>query len=382
VVVTDATRPTLYPFNDTVLLRRVEPTFELQLGKLVFFRLQPQFSGDTASTADVYGELRFLPEFYVRGGKFKGPVSLDNLRSTGAITFVERGFPTELAPNRDLGFQVGGDLFDARLSYAVSYSNGTPDGRDANGTSDPDNRKEVGARLFAEPFKNDPGVLQGLGFGVGGSSGPKKSLQTSVQTDFLPRYRTPGQNTFFSYIAPVAATATTPATIGVVADGTFSRIDPQAYWFYNGFSLLAEYIVSSEELARDTHEEKVKNKAWQVSTGYFLTGEDAAFKGLSKINQPFAIGKPGWGAFEVAARYGELDVDNDAFAGDAALRFADPTKVASKAKAWTAALNWYPTVNTKVAFNYTDTSFDGGAATGDLDRNNEKAFFTRFQINY
>jgi phosphate-selective porin OprO/OprP len=164
--------------------------------------------------------------------------------------------------------------------------------------------------------------------------------------------------------------------------GTFSRNDPQAYWFYNGFSLLAEYIVSSEELARDTHEEKIKNKAWQVSTGYFLTGEDASFKGLSKINQPFAIGKPGWGAFEVAARYGELDVDNDAFAGDAALRFADPTKVASKAKAWTAALNWYPTVNTKVAFNYTDTSFDGGAATGDLDRNNEKAFFTRFQINY
>lgn len=382
VAVTDANRASLHSLNDTVLLRRVEPTFELQLGKLVFFRLQPQFSGDTASTADVYGELRFTPAFYLRGGKFKGPVSLDNLRSTSAITFVERGFPTELASNRDLGFQVGGDLFDARLSYALGYFNGTPDGRDANGTSDPDNRKEIGARLFAEPFKNDPGVLQGFGFGVGGSTGPKKSSQSSVQNDFLARYRSPGQNQIFSYIAPVAAAGTTPATIGVVADGTFTRIDPQAYWFYNSFGLLTEYITSKQALVRDTHDEKIKNKAWQVSANYFITGEDASFKGLSKVNDPFAVGKPGWGAFEVAARYGVLDIDDDAFEGDATLRFADPTKSVTKAKAWTAAFNWYPTVNTKIGLNFTNTKFDGGGATGDLDRKTEKAIFTRFQINY
>ncbi len=374
-------RDALY-FNDTVLLRRVEPTFELTLGKLLFFRLQPQFAGDTASTADVYAELRFRPEFVVRAGKFKGPVSLENLRSTSAITFIERGFPTELGPNRDLGIQVGGDLFDSRLNYALGYFNGTPDGRDANGTSDPDNRKEIGARLFAEPFRNDPGFLQGLGFGVGGTTGPRSGNVASVANDFLPRYRTPGQNTFFSYQAAAAAAGANPATLGVLADGRATRIEPQAYWYWNSFGLLGEWISSKQALARGDHNDKLTNKAWQIAANYFLTGEDAAYRGLARVNQPFTGGGAGWGAFEVAARYGELDIDDDAFDGDAATRFANPATQASEAKAWTAALNWYPTVNVKIALNYSETSFDGGSASSSGDRKDEKALFTRFQINF
>src|SRR3546814_9124917 len=105
--------------------------------------------------------------------------------------FNERGLPNELGPNRDYGVQLGGSLFDDTLDYAVGVFNGAPDGRDGKQQPESDNRKEIAARLFAEPFKNSPGFFQGLGFGVGGSYGDKDGTGDSGSVT----YRTPGQNT-------------------------------------------------------------------------------------------------------------------------------------------------------------------------------------------
>jgi phosphate-selective porin OprO/OprP len=38
-----------------------------------------------------------------RAGQYKAPVGLERLQSASAIVFLERAFPTELAPNRDRG---------------------------------------------------------------------------------------------------------------------------------------------------------------------------------------------------------------------------------------------------------------------------------------
>jgi phosphate-selective porin OprO/OprP len=381
-------------FNDTGVLRRVEPTFELTLGKIGFLRVQPQFNGDTASTSDVYGELRLLPQFYVRAGKFKEPVVLENLQPTGNIEFIERSLVNEIGPNRDIGVQVGGDLLGGRLNYAFGYFNGAPDGRDAL-ASDVDNRKELAARLFTEPFKNDPGLLQGLGFGIGASTGPKNQSVNALTAaaastadgfnpnNYLPRYRSPGQNQVFAYrtfSAAVAATGTTaakPASTGVYADGTETRISPQAYYYYNSFGLLTEYIVSEQDVTIDASSDKLKNKAWQVYASYVLTGEDASYRGV-KVRNAFKIGGPGWGAFEIGARYNELKIDSDAFP-----IYANPTSAISKESGWAAGVNWYLNNNLRVEVNYTDTKFDGGGGgttAAPIDREDEKAVFGRFQV--
>jgi hypothetical protein len=55
-------------------------------------------------------------------------VGLERLQSANDIRLVARAFPTQLAPNRDIGLQVGGGLFGERLSYAVAYLNGSNNG--------------------------------------------------------------------------------------------------------------------------------------------------------------------------------------------------------------------------------------------------------------
>ena len=351
------------PFNDTFLLRRLRPTFEAQLGKYLAARLTPEFAGNSATVVDAYLDLKLTPLFVIRAGKVKGPVGLERLQSASNIAFIERAYPTELAPNRDIGVTLLGDYDGGVVSYAVGYYNGTADGRDAAAT-DVDDKKEVTARIFFEPFRNDPGLFQNLGFGVAGSTGTK--LGSTVGTGgVLPQYRTPVQQSFFQYAT------------GVAADGTHQRLTAQAYWYRYALGLFGEYIESKQEIALAAARAELEHAAWQLTASYVLTGEDNGFRGVAKPRKPFASGADsGWGAFEVVLRATELDVDDGAFSG-----FANPATQASNALTYAAGLNWYPTANARLSVNYAMTQFEGGAPAGG-DREEEKAVLARFQISY
>jgi phosphate-selective porin OprO/OprP len=350
------------PQNDTFLFRVIRPTIEGSLGPLVAFRLTPEFAGDNAAIVDAYADLRFDPAYTLRVGKFTSPVGLERLQSTSALPMMERGFPSELAPNRDLGVQLQGELSKGRLSYALGAFNGAPDGRDAP-TTDADNDVEFAGRIFFEPWKNDAGVLSGLGFGLGFSIGDKQGNGNNL----LPRYRTPGQNVFFAYRATVNA------------DGEQRRLSPQFYYYRNALGLLGEYIRSEQEVALTgdpTSHATLSNRAWQLTGSWVLTGEDAGYRGVVRPTHPFVAGGEGWGAFELVARYGELDVDDGAFP-----IYANPAVAATEAKAWGLGLNWYLNSNLKLVFNYAQTRFNGGAASG-ADREDEQIFFSRLQVAF
>jgi len=336
--------------DDTFLLRRVRPTFEGSLGRLVGFRLTPEFAGDSASLVDAYIDLKFDPAFTVRAGKVKGPVGLERLQSGNALALIERGFPTELAPNRELGVQAQGELADARFSYTLGVYNGAPDGRDG-ATSNSDGHFEYAGRAFFEPVK-------GIGFGVGGSTGDKDGGGNAL----LPRYRTQGQQQFFNYRA------------AVVADGRHSRLSPQGNLYRGPFGLQAEYIRSRQALRAGATRATLEHSAWQTTASWVLSGEDAGFRGV-KPARPFDA-QGGWGAFEVVARVGELAIDDAAFP-----LFADPSLTSRRAREWALGLNWYLNANLKLAVNYLHTGFDGGATAG-ADREDEKAVFSRLQVAF
>ena len=352
------------PQNDGFLLRRVEPTLEGSWGPLIGFRLQAQLAGDSATLNDAYIDLRFDPRATLRVGKFKEPFGLEQLQSSGSLASIERGLPTELTPARDFGVQLQGEFAGSTLNYAVGVFNGTVDGRDAVSTN-PDNELEATARVFWEPFKNDANAWSGLGFGIATSVGDNFGQGNNL----LPRYRTPGQVQFFAYRNEAAA------------DGLHRRWSPQAYYYVGPLGLLSEYVTSEQEVrlasgANAGRVEHLENTAWQAVASWVLTGEDASYRGVARPNQPFTIGAAGWGALELVARYGELAIDDDAFP-----LFANPASAARQAQAWSVGVNWYLTQNLKLVANYTQTTFEGGAASG-TDREDEKTLFTRAQISF
>ena len=358
--------------TDTFLLRTVRVTFSGSFSDFVDFNISPEFAGSSVSLPDASVDLKFFPALKFRAGKFKTPFALERLQANPVLTFVELGLPGNLGPNRDIGFQLFGDLFKETVSYNVGIINGLQDG--TTSVTDSNKHKDLVARVFMHPFKNsDTLSLRGLGFGVAATHGERKDDNAN-----LAKYKTAGQVNFFSYLSTVTTNGVT--TLNVIADGTQTRFSPQLYYYYKSFGFLSEYITSEAELVRTTtttsNREKFKNKAWQVAASYILSGDEASYKGVTPLH-PFSLKDGKWWALELAARYAELDIDDDIFTSS----FANISKSATKAEALTLGLNWYLTRNVKYTLDYERTSFDGGAANG-ADRPTEDVFISRVQFQY
>ena len=96
--------------KDTWQATRVRPIVEGTLGGIYDFRFTPDFGQGRTVIQDAYVTARLQAAFQVTAGKFKAPVGLERLQSASDIRMVARGFPTQLAPNRDIGLQVAGGL--------------------------------------------------------------------------------------------------------------------------------------------------------------------------------------------------------------------------------------------------------------------------------
>lgn len=361
-------------FNDTFLLRRVRPIFDGTVGEDVSFRIMPDFGGGTTVLQDAYIDYKLDPAFVVRAGKAKQPFGLERLQSGTDIRFVERGFPTSLGPNRDLGLQIGGVIGEGVLEYALGAFNGTPDG--GNSDIDTDDGKDITGRLFLTPFKGSgidllEGLSVGAAYSVGDVEGKPDPSSAGVAgaNSSLAGFKSPGQQTFFNYRSSATNNADT-----VYADGDRVRFSPQATWYIGSLGLLGEYVESEHDVSKGDKSATLKHSAWQTAVSYVLTGEDNSFKGVTPLSK-FNPKVGNWGALELVGRYGELDVDDASF-GD----YADAKKSATKASAWSAGLNWYWNRNVKLQADYEVTSYEGGSAKG--DKPDEEVVFTRVQIAF
>jgi len=367
--------------SDTFLLRRVRPILEGTVFRDFDFRVMTDFGNGAAQSTllqDAYVEWKHFPWLKVRVGKFKPEVGLEWQESDTTLLFSERGLPSDLLPQRDVGLQVSGNLFDDVIHYAGGVYNGVVDG----GIADLDtyDAKDGAARIFAHPFKHtEIAGLQGLGVGVAGTVGDQVSTSTTTN---LATYKTTGQNTFFTFGK------------GTAADGLEIRGTPQAYYYWGPFGLLTEYAIAQQELSNGALRKDVRNTAWQVEGSFVLTGENANYhpspaaagNGIIPLH-PFNLKKGGWGALELAGRYGELRFDPANFAATpAAAGFADPTRSAQEAREWGVGLNWYLNRNVKLVLDFEQTAFDGGAGTETAkaytirNRATEETIFTRAQI--
>jgi phosphate-selective porin OprO and OprP len=367
---------------DTFVLRRVRPTIEGTFGNIFDFKFMPDFAGGRSVIVDAYVAARFNPAAVVTVGKFKAPVGLERLQSSADLRFIERALPTALVPNRDLGVQLSGDLGSGAVSYQVGYFNGVTDGQSSDNLTAPDVEADTAgdyaARVFFQPFINSSNFnLRGLGFGVGTTW---VDVDGNAANTALSAYRSPGQQSVFAYRANTA-TGVTPNN-ATFANGQRLRLAPQLYYYRGSFGLLGEYTQVEQDVSRvvgaTTLSDTLTHSAWQAQFSWFVTGEEETFRGFTP-GSTYQVGKSGWGALELVARYHELDIDDDTFVGGAN-SFANPLTAVSRATAYGVGVNWYPWNTVKLSLNYENTSFEGGAATG--DRADEKALLSRFAINF
>lgn len=361
--------------TDSFLGRRIRPVIEGTVYKDFSWRLMPDFAGSSTRIFDAHIDYRLKDALRFRAGKFKPPVGLERLQSATDNFFIERGLPTNLAPTRDYGFQVYGDVIPETLEYQLGVFNGVADL--GNGDSDDDDRKDIAARVFAQPFRrSDILLLQGFGFGIGGSFGDREGSPTRANLKpILGDYRSPGQQAIYRYRTGSATQDdATFASNTVYADGDHRRIAPQAYWYYNNFGVLTEYSRTSQEVRRAADAATLDHDAWQLAIAWVLTGEDVNFRGGVKPLKRFDPRSGSWGAFQLVARTGEIDFDDDSFP-----LYADAARSVTEANSSGVGINWYLNENIQLWLDYDYTTFDGGGAAG-ADREDEQALFTRFQF--
>lgn len=368
--------------NDSFLLRRARPIIEGTVFRDFDFQVVPDFAGSATALFDANLNYRLRPEFQLKFGKFKSPIGFEQLQSDATLPFNERSLASSLVPTRAVGVQLWGDLADGAVNYAVGIFNGTGDNRNSN-ASDFGDDKEFAGRVFFQPFKSSENTgLQGIGFGLGGSYSQVKSNAAGLPNTTggtLPGFATDGQQQFFAY---------NPVTGTVVADGTHWRLAPQASYLKGPFGFLGEYTISHQEVLNGTTLARaaLEHNAWQVSAQWVLTGEAASFNGITPL-RPFDFTAGRWGAWQLVARYGQLNIDDNTFGS-----FANAASSANKATAWGVGLNWWLNKNVRLLTSYSHTTFDGGGTfnladpksvpQGIVTREDEDVFFTRVQISF
>ncbi|MFQ5672883.1 MAG: OprO/OprP family phosphate-selective porin [Nitrospinales bacterium] len=311
----------------------------------IVFKIDFDFVRDT-TFKDVYIGIRKLPVLgNFRAGNFKRPYSLDALTGGNDLTFLERSLAQTFAKLRNPGFVLYDSARDDRLTWAVSLAKGSPSEKPSEILSG--GNLNVAGRVTAVPWQNgDRSKLVHVGFG----------FQFNNPNDGRVK---------FSQRAEQHVNGIRLAGAGAVESDGVRGLRPEFAVLWNSLHVQGEY-----EFAHVT----VRNAAaanldaGYVEAGYWLTGETRSYGhgvwGRTRPRNNFLDG--GRGAWQVAARYSFVDLNDGSVAG-------------GKLHDITAGLNWWLNPNTAVRFNYVHSNVDDGQGrdVGGVD-----AFLTRFQVSF
>jgi phosphate-selective porin OprO and OprP len=332
--------------EDGFEMRRVRISLSGTLMKHVEYRTQYEFTRGTSSFRDIYVGLKDIPYLgTIRFGQQKEPFGLEQMSSTNDTPFIERGSTANLHTQRNTGVRILNN-YKERLHWSVGIYRQQDAFGDANGQTDANQDRgdyNYTARLGGTPFYKDGGETLVY---LGAAYSRRKPVNTT--TRFLSR---PRINTAPNYVDTGNISAEHIDQFG----GEFAVV-------FNSLSIQAEAVYDVVD-SRGGNRERFF--AYYAYATYFLTGEHRNYKGSTavfdkvEILKPFDLDKGHWGAFEVAFRYGHIDLDSGNVRG-------------GKMDDFTVGLNWYFIPQTRLMINYVRANLQG---VGESD-----ALGLRFQI--
>jgi len=317
---------------------------------------------DTVALLDAYLNFNYDPRFQVQIGRYKNPFGYEFYREhIWDLMAPERSlWANNYEANRRFGLMAHGVLFGHVLEYAAGSFD-----TQRNSLRPFDSRQDFEGSVNFKPFydREEGFLLRNLQFGgsvdLGNENQPP--LPAVLRTN-----RSPGADAFNSPGASNAASVPFLAFgPNVLERGTRALWEANLAYYGGGLSL-----VSTLEGGRESYSNgaaappvHVSVEGWSVQAGYLLTGETIRDRTNIQPLRPFDLreGRCGPGAWEVTARYSQLDLGSRVFTGG----LVDPTLWTNHAKMVDVGCNWYLNQFVKVYFDWEHSMFGSPVFSGE-----------------
>lgn len=313
-----------------------------------------------AGVTDAFLRWDVTKPFSIKIGSFKEPFSLEEATSNRFLTFIERhmavntfvdnpntykvGIGANYAKER---YQIGASLQTEPVGANPSGSTSSASSTNTNGGSNRNNGAgdtgwEVNGRVSGLPWFE--GKTKFLHVGLSGS-------YVNVNNNFLANNNF--NNGGFNFVTNPAANVdrTSILDTGNLTSGSlgsansrivdnFTRFGAESALVYGPWSAQAEYLQAN---ISGTGYDGETLDGYYAYGSYFLTGESRAYKGSTgawnrlKPNHNFDLDS-GWGAWEIAAGYDYLNLNDGVING-------------GRAATARVALNWYPNSHFRLMAN-------------------------------
>jgi len=329
--------------HDGSEFRRARIETDATIYERFLFKIQYDFADGGSALKDAYVGITAIPYLgRVRIGQSYEAISLDQLTSSKYSEFMERGLTTTFAGDRNPGINFNNAFFGDRLTYAVGVFRTAGD----SGNTDGDGTWSITGRLTGLPWYQEENKFLHVGLAT-------RYADVAGTTRFRAR--------------PEAHLAETVADTGNFEVTNYVTLGPEAAFVYGPFSLQGEYMYTTTDAPvyddPDFH-------AYTFSASYWLTGESRNFKtDIAEFDRVkpkrnlFQSG--GLGAWEVALRYSNLDLDDELISG-------------GKISDVTVGLNWQWNPNMRMMVNYVHSDIeDESGLNGSMN-----TYQARWQVDF
>jgi phosphate-selective porin OprO/OprP len=362
-----------FQLNDGMALRRARLGIEGTFFKNTDYKFEYDFTRGNGTTAagvtDAFVRYNFSKPFSIKAGSFKEPFSLEEATSNRYITFIERNMMVNTFIDNPNTYKlgIGANYWTDRWQIGTSLqtepvgnnivgqgtnnSTTTGDGLGTLNTNGGVNRSggtgdtswEANARVSGMPWMESKSKFLHVG-----ASGSYMKINNN--------YNGAGQfnNGGVQFVANPNTNVDRSAVLntGLLSSGNrgapgshqvnhMTRFGAESALVYGPFSAQGEYIANNVT-GTGYHGETLYGYYGYMT--YFLTGESRAYKAKTgawdrlKPNHNFDM-KGGWGAWELAAGYDSINLNDGAIRGGRA----------STAK---FGINWYPNSHVRIMANY------------------------------
>ena len=276
---------------------------------------------------------------HVRGGAIAPFAGIEDATSSGDLLFLERASGVDIARNiAGSPGREGIDVFLQGDTYLLSAAYTSKKTTDA---ATFDEQSAVVTRAAWLPVNSDVKWLVDANF--------------SHVFHLADTAANQGANFFsFSNGPEVAVDASKTVNTGNIDAKRVTEFGFESAATYAGFYAQGGWFRFNVE--RRTAVPNPNFDGWYAALTYSLTGEEhqydpatASFRSLRPANPLGSSG--GWGAWEVKARYSDINLDFNPLASAANGGIAG-----GKQDVWTVGLNWYPTAGLRFALDYDNIS--------------------------